>query len=160
MSDMWNNVTIKNPGTITLESLALNPAFNGDGDMWEDVDSDFLDDDLYVQGGSKYTADDLIEAIVALSAEHPEATITHSETWTGEGPTEEEWVYRAGAVVREESRVSNMVPVLLPELVAAVREALDAKTLAIHETNKPTRHPIEEAARALVDALDPRGAAE
>lgn len=156
----WNSVTIKNPGAITVEMLEGINAFNGEGQMWESHEIDTFDGGtIYAQGHSKWQAADLIEAIEALSLEHPDATFTHYEEWDDDGVGARETVYRGGSSIVTESRMSGMVPANLAELVATLRAALDAKVLAKHETHKETRYPIQEAARALVDALDPRGAA-
>lgn len=59
-----------------------------------------------------------------FTAKHPDATVAISEEWS-EGDTEmEENVYRAGELVREESKVNAMVPLDLHALLEEAKAAL------------------------------------
>lgn len=147
----WNTVTIKTPKEIDLDEL---PDIDDLG-LWDGQDFDFPEEPT-ASGRSKYRADDLDNWIIDYTTEHPEISIHWYEEWDDDEPGQSLNVYRAGSIVRAESKSSALVPANLAELIAAVREALSEGVIVVHETGQPTRKPIHGATLALVDALDPQ----
>lgn len=168
MSDMWNTVTIQNPGAITLNTLP--EAFSGDGAMWEDIERDDVrvtiprrevpggfyperpgdpSGNIEISGGSKYRADDLVEAIVELSKANSEAKITHGEYWSGEQPNETITVYVAGEILHAESQHTYLLPFDLMEKA----QAADAEIRRMEKLNPEATRELAKATRALLKSL-------
>lgn len=156
MSDMYTVVTITPEPTDenypeewergTLEDIA--EANMGD---FASIDPD------QIAGNSKYQIDGLTGWAAAYTEANPGSTVEIVEEWTGDGgPSINTYVYRDGVIVLPESKHSELVPDNLADLIAAVRTALDAGVLEVRESGKPLRLPIQDAARALIDALDPQ----
>lgn len=145
----WNTVTIKTPKEIDLDEL---PDIDDLG-LRDGQDFDFPEEPT-ASGRSKYHADDLDNWIIDYTTEHPEISIHWYEEWDDGDSGQTLTVYSAGSIVRAESKHSALVPDNLDELISALRKAIDSRTLEIRETGKPVRYPIQEAALALVKALE------
>ncbi|MFE6967201.1 hypothetical protein ACFVAJ_19065 [Agromyces sp. NPDC057679] len=157
----WNDITIEDAtADLTISRIferwpVLGPRGPLD-EMYSD-DSRVRGGDLTIGGRSSFT-DKLEAALYELSAAHPEVTITWEVVWRGGEPGAHADVIRAGKLVPEESFVERMVPVLLPELIEAANAALDSQVKAVHENGTIT-YPVDDALRALLDALQTKAAA-
>ncbi|MFF2388913.1 hypothetical protein [Agromyces sp. NPDC058104] len=110
--------------------------------------------DITITGHSKYRATSAESALYELSAAYPEITVSWSQEWDDDEPGQCLDVIRAGEIVRESSLVVHMVPMTLPDLIAAAREALASDVKAVHENGGVT-YPVDDALRALLLALEP-----
>lgn len=98
----------------------------------------------YLYGVGRYDDEqNIIRWILEFTEKHPAATVMHSLEWHADEGGIEENVYRAGALVREESKVNGMLPLDLHLLVD--------KALAALGTTDPMA--VREALIALVDKL-------
>ena len=170
----WNVVTIHNPGDLTIETLpdALSPDRFMDGEIFDEREgkpevhygtppNDWRtpampgdpNGDIRIEWRSKYSDDEAQAACAEIAT--GERTVTHFQEWDDDEVGQSLDAYRNGIVVEQESQNGDLVPRNLDELVKAVRDALADRTVVIHETGKPPRYPLEDAARALVDALRP-----
>lgn len=170
----WNSITIENPGALTLDTLP--DALKGDAEIWEDryeadervpipASAPYSWDPGYklperpgnpegsitIEGRSKYQADDAIAALIELSK--TTGRITHYQEWDNDGPGQETTVYENGEYIHAASKVSDMVPANLHELIRDARTALlfDAPSPAVVDA-------LAGTLTALVNALDPEGA--
>jgi len=160
----WNNITISNPGTLTVE--ALPDELKGDGAIWEDFSADDEreaiepdhyypgsvgregkpEGDITIEGRSKYHADDAEAILPELSKGR---RIEWFEEWDDDGPGQRVTVWENGEEVAAERKHSELVPDALHELVAELRALLPEKW--------EDKSPLSESAQRLVDALDPKG---
>lgn len=166
----WNTITIERPGALTLDTLP--DALTGDAEIWEGrtewderetVPERFTfgrlraerpgnpDGDIIISGHSKWTPEEAIKALIELSK--TTGRITHRQEWDDDEAGQSVTVYENGAEVEELAQVSDLVPANLHELIADARTALmfDAPSPAVVDA-------LSGTLRALVDALDPKGA--
>lgn len=152
----WNAVTIESDHTYTDAEL---DALEGPEEwgLWEadgwTIPHPYTSSPA-AYGWSKWHRDEIGDWAKQYTAEHPGVTVRWREEWDDEEAGQRETVYRNGAVVREECKHSELVPDILPSLISDARQALkfDALTPAAVDT-------LTDALTALVDALDPNGAA-
>ena len=146
---MYTRIDIENPertgGYIIDEWFASVEFF--------DPYSHHGENDAAIEENSKYENDAVHPYAIEYTKAYPEAEVTIREEWTGEDrPTIDEVTYRGGEKV--DAKRSEIVPADLPQLIADVRAALDARGHLAYDAAPK----MFEAARALVDALDPEGA--
>lgn len=113
-------------------------------------------------GWSKYEQVELHAYARGYTALVPGSTATVTLEWHGDGgPLREVMIYRDGAHVG--GTHTEDVPDTLPELLRAVRAAIAACLSAAEGDSNDAEFEaaaaLREAAGALADALDPRGAA-
>ncbi|KZE41397.1 hypothetical protein [Microbacterium sp. T32] len=173
----WNSITIERPGALTLDTLP--DALTGDAEIWEDRDEDDErvtipeyepyawnpgyklperpgnpEGNITIEGRSKYRADDAIAALIELSK--TTGRITHYQEWDNDGPGQETTVYENGEYIHAASKVSDMVPANLHELIANVRRYVRRDDRGDIYTELGPQSM--EAVMALLDALDPQKA--
>lgn len=177
----WNSITIENPGALTLDTLPA--ALTEDAEIWGDRSQDdervtIPEHEPYpwspgyklserpgdpagnitIEGRSKWRPEAAIEALIELSK--TTGRVTHYQEWDDDEQGQESAVYEDGEYVVTASRVSDMVPANLHELIAAARVPL-ARYDAIDSDDDPGYHARVDAAfdlithaRRLIDALD------
>jgi len=168
----WNSITIESPGALTLDTLP--DALTGDAEIWENRTEE--DErvtvpareafgatyperpgnpggSIIISGGSKWSAEDAIHAVIELSK--TTGRITHYQEWDDDQQGQSLTVYENGAEVEELAQVSELVPANLRELIANVRRYVRRD----HRGDIYTEMGSEpmKAVMALVDALDPNG---
>ncbi|MBN9605001.1 MAG: hypothetical protein J0G30_00105 [Actinomycetales bacterium] len=125
----------------------------------DDWDWDAPDEAVIGMGGwSKYERDELHAYARGYTAHVPGSTATVTLEWHGEGgPLREVAVYRGGE--RVDGTHTEDVPNNLPELIAAVREAVAVGERAAEGESNDAKFDaaalLREAATALTDALAP-----
>lgn len=110
-----------------------------------------------VSGWSKYQRDEIHEFAILYTTAVPGARAEIFEEWRGEEPGTETLVFRGGERVHGEEKVSQLVPVNLAELIAAVRKAAaDLNATADGDSNDAeieAGQELRDVALALADAL-------
>jgi len=134
-TDIYNSVTITGV-ELTDKQLRKLPEWDLiDGDAWTDIaerrwqrpdGTEHVDPACYYTGGTGRYGDTVeIQAwAVKFTTKHPGATVTYYQEWYESEPGSSSDVYRGGQLVREESRVSGMVPLDLAEMLDQARQVL------------------------------------
>lgn len=150
----------KLPDEISMDALIEQwPALGPDGEINDERDIDDTRNptagtgELSLYGNSKWGAEEAGAALLEISKAHPAVSIDWNEEWDGDDPSSSRTVIRGGERIASESMHLQFVPDDLPELMDKLREAL-----SLYKANSPaSADEVANHARALMDAVDPRG---
>ena len=165
-TDIYTSVSITDAPSGWLETL---PDFDlSESSGWElgrDYDPELgkhaeVETSYYLYGVAWYSDIEKISKWIGeFTTEHPLLSVVLSQEWDADGHGEEVMVYRAGELVRPESRMNGMVPIDITLILDQATKLLDE-----YDEGHPVDSegaaaevyaagPIVEAFRALIEGL-------